>query len=68
MNQELITRDRFHRTLERVVDQADKGTLRFLIRKCEMALSKPGLAKDEQHRPEVRRKLFGAKNGVPMIF
>ena len=66
MNQEMI-RDALHNTLERVIDQADEKTLRFMIKKGEMALSKL-LAKVERQRPEVRRKLFGAKNGVPIIF
>ncbi len=67
MNPEL-NRDGLHRTLERVIDQADEETLNFMIKQCEMALSKLFLAKGEKQRPEVRRKLFGAKNGVPLIF
>ena len=66
MIQELI-RDELHKTLERVIDQADEETLKFMIKKGEMALSEL-LAKVEKPRPEVRRKLFGAKNGVPLIF
>ncbi len=67
MNEKLM-RDELHRTLKRVIDQADEGTLRFLIKQCEMALSKLVLAKDEKQRPEVRRKLFEVKKGVPLIF
>ena len=66
MNQEMI-RDALHDTLERVIDQADKETLRFMIEKGEMALSEL-LAKVETPSPEVRRKLYGARNGIPMIF
>ena len=66
MNQELM-KDELHRTLERVIDQADEETLRFLIKKGEMALSKL-LAEDEKPPPGVVRKLFGARNGVPIIF
>jgi len=66
MNQELM-KDELHRTLKRVVDQADEETLRFLINRGEMVLSEL-LAKFEKPRPEVRRKLFGYKNGPPMIF
>ncbi len=66
MNQELI-RDALHKTLERVIDQADEETLKFMIKKGEMALAEL-LAKVEKPRPEVRRKLYGAKNGIPMIF
>jgi hypothetical protein len=66
MNQEMI-RDALHDTLERVIDQADEETLRFMIEKGEMALSEL-LAKVEKPSPEVRRKLYGARNGIPMIF
>ena len=66
MNQELI-RDALHSTLERVIDQADEETLKFMIKKGEMALAEL-LAKVEKPSSEVRRKLHGAKNGVPMIF
>jgi len=66
MNQELM-RDELHKTLERVIDQADEETLKFMIKKGEMALAEL-LAKVEKPRPEVRRKLFGSKNGVPLIF
>ena len=67
MNEELM-RDELHRTLKRVIDQADEGTLRFLIKQCEMALSELGLTKGEEQRPEVRRKLFEVTKGVPLIF
>ena len=67
MNEELM-RDELHRTLKRVIDQADEGTLRFLIKQCEMALSELELPKGEEQRPEVRRKLFEVKKGVPLIF
>ncbi len=67
MNEELM-RDELHRTLKRVIDQADEGTLQFLIKQCEMALSELGLTKDEEQRPEARRKLVQFKNGVPLIF
>ena len=67
MNEELM-RDELHRTLKRVIDQADEGTLRFLIKQCEMALSELGLTKGEEQRPEVRRKLFEVEKGVPLIF
>ncbi len=67
MNEKLM-RDELHRTLKRVIDQADEGTLRFLIKQCEMALSELGLTKGEEQRPEVRRKLFEVKKGVPLIF
>ena len=67
MNEELI-RDGLHRTLERVIDQADEETLRFLIKQCEMALAELVLAEDEKQRPEVRRKLIQFKKGVPLIF
>ena len=66
MDQELI-RNELHRTLKRVIDQADEETLKFMIKKGEMALSEL-LAKVEKPRSEVRRKLFGSKNGPPMIF
>ncbi len=66
MNQELM-KDELHRTLERVIDQADEETLKFMIKKGEMALAEL-LAKAENPRPEVRRKLFGYTNGPPMIF
>ena len=67
MNPEL-NRDGLHRTLERVIDQADEETLNFMIKQCEMALSKLVLAKGEKQRTEVRRKLFQFKKGVPLIF
>ncbi len=67
MNPEL-NRDGLYRTLERVIDQADEETLRFLIKHCEMALSELGLTKGEEQRPEVRSKLFEVKKGVPLIF
>jgi hypothetical protein len=67
MIQELV-KNELHRTLERVIDQADEETLRFMIKKGAMALSELVLAKSEKQRPEVRHKLFGAKHGVPMIF
>ncbi len=67
MDQELI-RDGLHSTLKRVIEQADEETLRFMINQCEMALSDLGLAKVEQQSPKVRRKLFEANNGIPMIF
>ncbi len=67
MNPEL-NRDGLHRTLERVIDQADEETLNFMIKQCEMALSKLGLTKGEKQRTEVRRKLFEVKKGVPLIF
>ncbi len=67
MNEELM-RDELHRTLKRVIDQADEGTLKFLIKHCEMALSELGLTKGEEQRPEVRRKLLEVKKGVPFIF
>ena len=66
MNQELM-KDELHRTLKRVIDQADEETLRFMIEKGEIALSELS-AKVEKPSPEVRRKLYGAKNGIPMIF
>ncbi len=67
MNQELM-KDELHRTLKRVIDQADEETLRFLINRGEMVLSDLSVAKVEKPRPEVRRKLFGYTNGTPMIF
>ncbi len=67
MNPEL-NRDGLHRTLERVIDQAGEETLNFMIKQCEMALSKLVLAKGEKQRPEVRRKLVQFKKGVPLIF
>jgi hypothetical protein len=67
MNKEM-TRDALHGTLERVIDQADEETLKFMIKKGEMALAKLGVAKGEKLDPEVRRNLFGAKNGIPTIF
>jgi len=66
MDQELM-RDELHRTLERVIDQADAETLKFLIEKCELALTEL-MAKAEKPRSEVRRKLYGAKHGPPLIF
>ena len=63
MNKEMI-RDGLHKTLKRVIDQAEEETLRFLIKQCEVALSD----KVEKQRTEVRRKLVGAKNGIPLIF
>ncbi len=66
MNQE--TRDGLHKKLEEVLDLADEETIKFINKLCEMVLSELVLAKIENQRPEVRRKLFGAKNGVPMIF
>jgi len=67
MNEELI-RHELHKTLERVIDQADEETLRFLIKQCEMALSELGLDKSEKQSPEVRSKLFEVTKGVPLIF
>ena len=67
MNEELM-RHELHKTLERVIDQADEETLRFLIKQCEMALSELGLAKSEKESPEVRSKLFEVAKGVPIIF
>ena len=64
MNQETY---RLHKTLERVIDQADEETLKFIIKRCEMAWAE-FMAKAEKPRSEVRRKLFGSKNGVPLIF
>ena len=66
MNQEIM-RDELHRTLERVIDQADEETLRFLINRGEMVLSELS-SKVENPRSDVRRKLFGYTNGPPMIF
>ena len=57
-------RNGLHRTLTRVIDQAGEETLKFMIKKGEMALSD----KVEKQGSEVRRKLLGAKNGVPIIF
>ncbi len=57
MNQELI-RDELHRTLGRVIEQAEEETLTFMIKECEMALTELVLAKGEKQGPEVRRKLF----------
>ena len=44
MNQELM-KDELHRTLKRVIDQADEETLRFLINRGEMVLSELSVAK-----------------------
>jgi len=66
MNQELM-KDELHRTLKRVIDQADEGTLRFLINRGEMVLSELS-SKVENPRSDVRRKLLGYTNGPPMIF
>ncbi len=66
MNEKLI-KDELHRTLKRVIDQADEESLKFIIKQCEMALAEL-LAKAENPRSEVRRKLFGYTNGPPMIF
>ncbi len=66
MKQELM-KDELHRTLERVIDQADEETLRFLINRGEMVLSEVS-PKVEKPRNDVRRKLFGYTNGPPMIF
>jgi len=66
MNQE--TRDGLHKKLEQVLDLADEETIKFINKLCEMVLSELVLAKIENQRPEVRRKLFGSKNGPPMIF
>ncbi len=67
MHEELM-RDELHRTLKRVIDQADEETLRFLIKQCEMALSERGFDKSEKQSPEVRSKLFEVTKGVPIIF
>jgi len=67
MKQEFI-RGELHKTLERVIDQADEETLKFMIKKCAMVLSELGLAMVEKQRPEVRRKLFEVTKGVPIIF
>ncbi len=67
MNQELM-KDELHRTLKRVIDQADEETLRFLINRGEMVLSELSVAKGEEQPSVMRRKLSGARNGVPMIF
>ncbi len=66
MNQELM-KDELHRTLKRVIDQADEETLRFLINRGEMVLSEV-IPKVEKPRNDVRRKLLGYTNGPPMIF
>jgi len=66
MNQELI-RNELHRTLKRVIDQADEETLRFLISRGEVVLSEV-ISKVENPRSDVRRKLIGYTNGPPMIF
>ncbi len=66
MNQELM-KDELHRTLKRVMDQADEETLRFLINRGEMVLSEL-ISKVENPRSDVRRKLLGYTNGPPMIF
>ncbi len=66
MNQE--TRDGLHKKLEEVLDLADEETIKFINKLCEMVLSELVLAKIENQRPEVLRKLFGSKNGVPIIF
>ncbi len=67
MNQELM-KDELHRTLKRVIDQADEETLRFLINRGEMVLSELSVAKGEEQPSVVRRSLFGSNNGPPMIF
>ncbi len=66
MNQE--TRDGLHKKLEEVLNLADVETIKFINKLCEMVLSELILAKIEKRRPEIHRKPFGAKNGVPMIF
>ncbi len=66
MDQE--TRDGLHNKLEEVLNLADEETLKFIDKLCEMVLSELVLAKIENQRPEVSRKFFGAKNGVPLIF
>ncbi len=66
MNQELM-KDELHRTLKRVIDQADEETLRFLINRGEMVLSEV-ISKVEKPRNDVRRKLLGYTSGPPMIF
>ncbi len=66
MNQELM-KDELHRTLKRVIDQADEEALRFLINRGEMVLSELS-SKVENPRSDVRRKLLGYTNGPPMIF
>ena len=58
---------RLHKTLERVIEQADEETLKFMVKRCETALAEL-LAKAENPGSEVRRKLFGSRNGPPMIF
>ena len=65
MNQE--TRDGLHKKLEEVLDLADEETIKFINKLCEMVLSELVLAKIENQRPEVHRRLFGPKRGVPMI-
>jgi len=66
MDQE--TRDRLHNKLEEVLNLADEETIKFINKLCDMVLSELVLAKIERQRPEIHRKLFGAKNGIPMIF
>jgi len=66
MKEELM-KDELHRTLKRVIDQADEEALRFLINRGEMVLSEV-LAKAERPLPDVRRTLLGYTNGPPMIF
>ncbi len=66
MNQELM-KDELHRTLKRVIDQADEEALRFLINRGEMVLSEV-IYKVENPRSVVRRNLFWYTNGPPMIF
>ena len=51
-------REGLHKTLQRVIDQADEETLRFMIKQCEVALAEL-LAKAENPCPEVHRKLLG---------
>ena len=65
MNQE--TRDSLHKKLEEVLNLADEETLKFINKLCEMVLSELVLAKIENQPPEVHRRLFGPKRGVPMI-
>ncbi len=67
MNQELM-KDELHRTLKRVIDQADEETLRFLISRGEMVLSELSVAKGEEQPSVMGRKLIGYTNGPPMIF
>ncbi len=66
MDQELI-RNEVHRTLKRVIDQADEEALRFLINRGEMVLTEV-ISKVENPRSDVRRTLLGYTNGPPMIF